>query len=60
LERLIPKEQAKIKEKIQRLRQEKEKVEIFASDLEVGLFEGVDMTAAFSRLCDFKREIEHE
>lgn len=60
LERLIPKEQAKIKDKIQRLRQEKAKVETFATDLEVSLFEGVDMTAAASRLAEFKREIEHE
>lgn len=52
--KLIPKEKAKVKAKIDHLTKEKAHLEQLEQDLETNLFEGIDRTAAVSkRLIEF-------
>ena len=62
MNRIIPNERAKVTSKIAQLQKEKEQIDAFSQDLDLNLFEGVDKdsVAAFSRLNQFKKEIQHE
>jgi hypothetical protein len=42
------------------LTKEKQHLDDFEQDLDGGLFEGIQHLGAFSRLADFKKDMQHE